>query len=98
VFAISDFKRKNNFVCYQFLKQLRRRYGLKPIHTDGAYWYSDACKWLRLKHYIPEIEMKDLVERFIQQIKDRTQNVFRDDHFPCRIREIATDSIYNELA
>jgi putative transposase len=40
------------FVCYQFLKQLRRRYGLKPIHTDGAHWYNDACKWLRLKHYI----------------------------------------------
>jgi hypothetical protein len=26
-----------------------------------------------LKHYIPEIEIKNLVERFIQQIKDRTE-------------------------
>jgi transposase-like protein len=76
----SSVKGKNHlFVCYQFLKQLRRRrYGLKPIHTDGAHCYSDACKWwLRLKHYIREIEMKNLMERFIQQIKDRTQNVSR---------------------
>jgi putative transposase len=83
------------FVCYQFLKQLRRRYGLKPIHTDGAHWYNDACKWLRLKHYIHEIEMKNLVERFIQQIKDRTECF--DDHFPCRIRDCDRQHIMNWL-
>jgi putative transposase len=27
------------FVCYQFFKQLRNRYGRKPIFTDGAKWY-----------------------------------------------------------
>ena len=42
------------FVCYQFFKQLRDRYGSKkPIFTDGAKWYDDACKWLlRLKHKV----------------------------------------------
>ena len=72
----SSVKRKNHlFVCYQFLKQLRSKYGRKPVCTDSAHWYDDdACKWLRLKHFVYEIEMKkNLMERFIQQIKDRTE-------------------------
>ena len=24
----------------------------KPFYTDGASWYNDACKWLRLKHQV----------------------------------------------
>jgi transposase-like protein len=56
-------------------KQLRTRYGRrKPIHTDGAHWYNDACKWLRLKHHVYGAELKNVMERFIQKIKDRTQN------------------------
>ncbi len=39
-------------VCYHFFKQLRNRYGRKPIFTDGARWYNDACKWLRLQHQV----------------------------------------------
>src|SRR5918995_4020043 len=48
----TSFKRKNYFyLCYQFFKQIREKYGgKKPIYTDGAQWYIDACKWLRLKH------------------------------------------------
>ena len=45
------------------------------LYTDGAHWYNDACKWLKLKHIVYETGMKNLMERFIQQIKDRTQNV-----------------------
>lgn len=48
------------------------------IHTDGARWYiyMDACKWwLRLKHQVYATELKNIMERFIQKIKDRTQNV-----------------------
>jgi putative transposase len=61
------------FVCYQFFKQIRTRFGNKPIYyTDGAYWYNDACRWLRLKHIIYETDL-NIMERFIhQQIKDRT--------------------------
>lgn len=32
------------FVCYRFFKQLLNRYDMKPIFTDGAQWYNDACK------------------------------------------------------
>jgi transposase-like protein len=27
------------FVCYQFFKELRKRFGRKLIFTDGARWY-----------------------------------------------------------
>lgn len=30
------------FVCYHFFKQLRCRYGRRPIFTDGAQWYNSA--------------------------------------------------------
>lgn len=58
------------FVCYQFFKQLQRRYGRKPAYTDGARWYNDACRWFRLPHHVYSIEWKNLIERFIQHIKD----------------------------
>ena len=48
---------------------------------DGARWYNDACKWLRLKHQVYGNELKNKIERFIQKIKDRTECF--DDHFPC---------------
>jgi putative transposase len=70
------------FVCYQFFKQLRYKYGRKPVFTDGAQWYNDACKWLRLQHHVYGSKLKNLMERFIQHIKDRTECF--DDHFPCR--------------
>ena len=73
------------FICYQFFKRLRTRYGRKPVFTDGAKWYNDACKWLRLKHKVYGTELKNVMERFIQHIKDRTECF--DDHFPCRRKE-----------
>src|SRR5215211_2610743 len=67
-------KERTIFVCYQFFKQLRCRYGRRrPIFTDGAQWYNNACRWLRLEHHLYGTELKNLMERFIQQhIKDRT--------------------------
>lgn len=82
-------------VCYQFLKQLRRKYGRKTICTDGAQWYNDACRWLRLKHVVYGDELKNLVERFIQSIKDRTECF--DDHFPCRKEECERGHVHNWL-
>jgi putative transposase len=78
-------ERRTILVCYQFFKELQKRFGRKPIFTDGARWYDDdddACKWLRLKHQVYGTELENVMERFIQKIKDRTECF--DDHFPCR--------------
>ena len=83
------------FICYQFFKQLRKRYGRKPIFTDGARWYDDACKWLRLQHHVYGTELKNIMERFIEQIKDRTECF--DDHFPCRKENCDRQHVWNWL-
>ena len=36
----------------KFLKTLVRLYGRNPVWRDGAPWYSDACKRLKLEHYM----------------------------------------------
>jgi putative transposase len=83
------------FVCYHFFKQLRHRYGRKPIFTDGARWYDDACKWLRLQHHVYGTELKNLMERFIQYLKDRTECF--DDYFPCRKPDCDRKHVWNWL-
>lgn len=88
-------RQRTIFICYQFFKQLRNRYGKKLVFTDGARWYDDACKWLRLKHIVYGTELKNLMERFIQHIKDRTECF--DDHFPCRNESCNRQHVWNWL-
>jgi putative transposase len=83
------------FVCYQFFRRLKNRYGRKPVFTDGARWYNDVCKWLRLNHQVYDSELKNLMERFVQQIKDRTECF--DDHFPCRKHNCNKQHVWNWL-
>ncbi len=66
----------------------RTRFGNKPIFNDCTHWYNDACKWwLRLKHAIYGTELKNIVERFIQQqVKDRTECF--DDYFPWQNSQV----------
>jgi transposase-like protein len=67
--------------AYLFLKELRSRYGRKPIWTDEAVWYPEACSLLRLEHHVYPVEWKNLIERMNQALKDRLENF--DDLFPC---------------
>jgi putative transposase len=83
------------FVCYQFFKELRDRFGRKPIFTDGAQWYNEACRWLRLDHHVYGTELKNVMERFIQHIKDRTESF--DDNFPCRKENCDRQHVWNWL-
>ena len=81
-------------VCYSIYQQKERssyatsslnnstKFGNKPIYIDGAYWYKDACRWLRLKHIVYGTELKNIMERFIQHIKDRSECF--DNNFPCK--------------
>jgi len=71
--------------AYLFLKELRGRYGRKPIWTDEGVWYPDACRELGLEHRVYPLEWKNLIERMNQVLKDRLENF--DDLFPC-IREM----------
>ncbi len=82
-------------ICYLFLKDVRRRYGRKPILTDEARWYDEACRWLRLEHSVYPTEEKNLVERFIQKVKDRTECF--DDSFPCRKEGCDREHVRNWL-
>jgi hypothetical protein len=43
---------RNSLQAEKFLKTLVRLYGRHPVWTDGAPWYSDACKRLKLEHYM----------------------------------------------
>jgi putative transposase len=67
--------------AYLFLKELRSRYGRKPVWTDDATFYPDACKWARLEHHVYGTELKNLIERMNQSLKDRLECF--DDLFPC---------------
>jgi len=54
-----------------------------------------ACKWLRVEHQAYGTEMKNMMERFIQYIKDRTECF--DDHFPCRKLDCNRQHVWNWL-
>ena len=64
------------------MQSLVRKYGKHPVSTEGGIWYPQACKFLKLKHYIHLPYEKGKVERTIQYLKDRTQSF--DDYFPCK--------------
>jgi len=65
-------KDRSTLRCYYLIK-LRRLYGKRyTVYTDGAYYYNQACRWLRIKHDVYDQEDKNVMERAIQYIKDRT--------------------------
>jgi hypothetical protein len=59
-------------------------YGRHPLWTDGAQWYSDACRSLGLEHYRYRFGewLHTVMERSIQFLKDRVErfdNALRRD-------------------
>ncbi|MEM2178797.1 MAG: hypothetical protein QW272_08280 [Candidatus Methanomethylicaceae archaeon] len=62
------------------LKKLRNK-GIRIVYTDNASYYHLACKWIRIEHRVYNINLKNIIERFIQIIKDRIECF--DDYFPC---------------
>jgi len=65
-----------------FLQGLIDRYGRRPVYSDGADWYPAACRSLGLEHHVYDVPRGNLMERFVQYVKDRTEAF--DDYFPCR--------------
>ena len=59
-------------VTEKFITSLVSNYGKHIVYTDGGTWYDDeACKILRLKHYLHSSIEKSLMERVNQYLKDR---------------------------
>jgi putative transposase len=64
-----------------------------PVSTDGGTWYPQACKFLKLRHYLHSPFDKSIIERTVQYIKDRTERF--DDYFPCRKKKSKLKHIRN---
>ena len=43
---------RNMVVAENFIRSLIDKYGKDTVYTDGGTWYPEACKILRLKHYL----------------------------------------------
>ena len=69
-------------VAEKFIKDLIKKYGKHPLSTDGGTWYSQACRFVKMKHHLHSSYEKSFIERTIQYIKDRTECF--DDYFPCK--------------
>jgi transposase-like protein len=53
LFGIHISESRNMLVARQFLETLIEKYGKHSVYSDGGTWYpSEACKVLKLKHYI----------------------------------------------
>ncbi|WP_458743862.1 hypothetical protein [Candidatus Nitrosocosmicus sp. T] len=72
------------FVAERFLSYIVRDHGKHPVSTDGGTWYLQACRFLKLKHHIRSSYEKNIIERTMQYIKDRTESF--DDYFPYRLK------------
>jgi putative transposase len=50
-------------VAERFLKDLVKRYGKRPVSTDGGTWYPQACNFLELKHYLHSPYEKSIIKK-----------------------------------
>ena len=75
-----------------FLQNLINKYGKHQISTDGGTWYSYVCKFLKIGHHLHSSFEKSIIERAIQYIKDRTENL--DDHCndknKCKLKHVTS--------
>ena len=70
-------KERNMFVTSErFLSHIIKEYGEHPVSTDGGdTWYPQDCKFLKLNQYLHSSFEKSIIERTMQYIKDRTENL-----------------------
>ena len=83
ILAQSISKERNMLMAEKFITSLINSYGRHPVSTDGGLWYPQACRFLNLKHHIHSSLEKNLIERTMQYIKDRTECF--DDYYPCKL-------------
>jgi putative transposase len=96
--AMLDFHvswRGNSIDAYLFIRRLVRKYGRVPIYTDGAGWYADACRWAGVEHVVYDRPLRNLMERMVQYLKDRTEAF--DDLFPVGGRRLASGRAFERM-
>jgi transposase-like protein len=72
----------NTLTSLIFIKRVRAICGSKIIIlTDGAPYYRASCRILNLRHGVYSIEVRNLMERIIEYVKDRTK--LFDNYIPC---------------
>jgi transposase-like protein len=80
---MSFFEAANIFAALTFMKRVKALYRSRmKILTDGAQYYRTACKFLNLEHDVYGLRLRNLMERIVQYVKDRTRDF--DDYIPCR--------------
>ena len=86
------------FVAERFISRLIKIHGKHIISTDRGTWYPpQACKFLKIDHHLHcSYEKSIIIERTMQYIKDRTEEVF-DDYFPCRRTKCKLKHVKNWL-
>jgi putative transposase len=96
--AMLDFHvswRGNSIDAYLFIGRPVRRYGGVPIYTDGAGWCADACRWAGVEHVVYDRPLRNLMERMVQYLKDRTEAF--DDLFPAGGRRLASGRAFERV-
>jgi len=96
--AMLDFHvswRGNSIDAYLFIGRPVRRYGGVPIYTDGAPWCADARRWAGAEHVVYDRPLRNLMERVVQYIKDRTEAF--DDLFPVGGRRLASGRAFERM-
>jgi putative transposase len=77
------FEAANIFTALTFIKRVKALYRPRmKVLTDGAQYYRTACKFLSLDHDVYDLRLRNLMERIVQYVKDRTKDF--DDYIPCR--------------
>jgi len=73
ILGVSISRHRNMLVAESFLRSLIKLYGKHIVYSDGGSWYPEACNSLRLKHILYTPFEKNIIERAIEYIKDRTE-------------------------
>jgi len=77
------FEAANILTALTFMKKIKAIYRSRmKVLTDGAQCYRTACKFLNLDHDVYDLRLRNVMERIIQYVKDRTRDF--DDYIPCR--------------
>ena len=95
ILAVTISKERTMLIAERFIVSLINRYGNHPVSTDGGTWYPQACRFLKLYCHIHSSLEKSLIERTMQDIKDRTEGF--DDYFPCRMKNCKLKHVQNWL-